>query len=79
MGHGLDIAYCVLFLCTESARFISGQVIYGAPVLSQAQAFPLRGEAFGIAAVGQSGARDEIRAAMAAAGWIETLDFCCAA
>ena len=27
MGHGADIAYCVLFLCTESARFISGQVI----------------------------------------------------
>lgn len=27
MGHGFDIAYCVLFLCTESARFISGQVI----------------------------------------------------
>jgi peroxisomal 2,4-dienoyl-CoA reductase len=26
-GHGADIAYCVLFLCTESARFISGQVI----------------------------------------------------
>ena len=27
MGHGADIAYCVLFLCTASARFISGQVI----------------------------------------------------
>jgi peroxisomal 2,4-dienoyl-CoA reductase len=27
MGHGADIAYCVMFLCTESARFISGQVI----------------------------------------------------
>jgi peroxisomal 2,4-dienoyl-CoA reductase len=27
MGHGFDIAYCVLFLCTDSARFISGQVI----------------------------------------------------
>jgi NAD(P)-dependent dehydrogenase (short-subunit alcohol dehydrogenase family) len=26
-GHGFDIAYCVLFLCTESARFVSGQVI----------------------------------------------------
>ena len=56
-----------------------GQVIYGAPVLSQPEAFKLRGQAFGIAAVGQSGARDEIRAAMAAAGWIETIDFCCAA
>jgi glycosyltransferase involved in cell wall biosynthesis len=56
-----------------------GQVIYGAPVLSQPEAFQLRGQAFGLAAVGQSGARDEIRAAMAAAGWIETVDFCCAA
>jgi peroxisomal 2,4-dienoyl-CoA reductase len=27
MGHGQDIAYCVLFLCTGSARFVSGQVI----------------------------------------------------
>ena len=26
-GHGSDIAHCVLFLCTPSARFISGQVI----------------------------------------------------
>jgi peroxisomal 2,4-dienoyl-CoA reductase len=26
-GHGSDIAYCVLFLCTDSARLISGQVI----------------------------------------------------
>ena len=56
-----------------------GQIIYGARVLSQPEAFQLRGQAFGIAAVGQSGARDEIRAAMAAAGWIETVDFCCAA
>jgi peroxisomal 2,4-dienoyl-CoA reductase len=26
-GHGSDIAYCVLFLCTDAARLISGQVI----------------------------------------------------
>lgn len=56
-----------------------GQVIYGAPVLSQPEAFRLKGQAFGIAAVGQSGARDEIRAAMTAAGWVESVDFCCAA
>jgi glycosyltransferase involved in cell wall biosynthesis len=56
-----------------------GQVIYGARVLSQPEAFQLKGQAFGIAAVGQSGARDEIRAAMAEAGWVETVDFCCAA
>jgi NAD(P)-dependent dehydrogenase (short-subunit alcohol dehydrogenase family) len=27
IGHGADIAYLLLFLCTEAARFISGQVI----------------------------------------------------
>lgn len=27
MGHGQDIANMVLFLCSESARFVSGQVI----------------------------------------------------
>jgi len=26
-GHGTDIAYTVLFLCSPVARFISGQVI----------------------------------------------------
>ncbi len=28
MGHGADIAHTVLFLCTEAARFVSGQVIH---------------------------------------------------
>jgi glycosyltransferase involved in cell wall biosynthesis len=56
-----------------------GQVIYGVRVLSQPEAFPLKGQVFGIAAVGQAGARDEIRAAMAGAGWVEGVDFCCAA
>jgi len=27
VGHGADIAYTVLFLCTPAARFVSGQVI----------------------------------------------------
>jgi peroxisomal 2,4-dienoyl-CoA reductase len=27
VGHGADIAYMVLFLCTPAARFVSGQVI----------------------------------------------------
>jgi 2,4-dienoyl-CoA reductase [(3E)-enoyl-CoA-producing], peroxisomal len=27
MGHGFDIASMVLFLCTDAARFVSGQVI----------------------------------------------------
>jgi 3-oxoacyl-[acyl-carrier protein] reductase len=27
MGHGFDIGFAVLFLCTDAARFVSGQVI----------------------------------------------------
>jgi NAD(P)-dependent dehydrogenase (short-subunit alcohol dehydrogenase family) len=27
MGHGSDIGYLALFLCSPAARFISGQVI----------------------------------------------------
>jgi NAD(P)-dependent dehydrogenase (short-subunit alcohol dehydrogenase family) len=27
MGHGNDIAYMVLFICSPAARFLSGQVI----------------------------------------------------
>jgi hypothetical protein len=26
-GHGADIAFTVLFLCTPAARFLSGQVL----------------------------------------------------
>jgi glycosyltransferase involved in cell wall biosynthesis len=56
-----------------------GQRIYGAPVLSLPEALTRRGEAFGLAAVGQPGARAEIRAALTAAGWVEGVDFCCVA
>lgn len=56
-----------------------GQRIYGAPVLSLPEALARRGEAFGLAGVGQPGARAEIRAHLAAAGWIEGTDFCCVA
>ena len=27
IGHGADIAYMVLYLCSPAARFVSGQVI----------------------------------------------------
>ncbi len=27
MGHGFDIAYLVLFLCTAAARLVNGQII----------------------------------------------------
>jgi glycosyltransferase involved in cell wall biosynthesis len=56
-----------------------GQRIYDAPVLSLREALTRRGEAFGLAGVGQAGAREEIRAALTAAGWIEGVDFCCVA
>jgi glycosyltransferase involved in cell wall biosynthesis len=56
-----------------------GMSIYGAPVLSDDQAFCLRGTAFGLAAVGQSGVRDTLRAELTRAGWLEGEDFCCVA
>nr|PZN89989.1 MAG: glycosyl transferase family 2 [bacterium] len=51
-----------------------GQAIYGAPVVSPAQIHRFRG-ALALAAVGSPGARDEIRAALTAAGWREGADF----
>jgi GT2 family glycosyltransferase len=56
-----------------------GQSIYGAPVLSLPDALARRGAPFGLAAVGQAGAREEIRATLRAADWIEGQDFCCVA
>jgi glycosyltransferase involved in cell wall biosynthesis len=56
-----------------------GQRIYDAPVLSYPEALARRGQAFGLAAVGQAGARDEIRLSLTGAGWIEGVDFCCVA
>jgi glycosyltransferase involved in cell wall biosynthesis len=56
-----------------------GMSIYGAPVLDVAQALRLRGTAFSLAAVGQPGARDRIRADLTRAGWAEGIDFCAVA
>jgi glycosyltransferase involved in cell wall biosynthesis len=55
-----------------------GQRIYGAMVYSQAEGLTLR-EAFGLAAVGQPGAREELRATLKESGWRETIDFRCVA
>lgn len=43
MGHGQDIAYTVLFLCSDSARFVSGQVLAvdGAGTVDQLKLGPL--------------------------------------
>jgi glycosyltransferase involved in cell wall biosynthesis len=56
-----------------------GQEIYGVKVLDQAEGLKRRGAAFGLAAVGQPGAREELRRTLTDAGWIETEDFRCAA
>lgn len=56
-----------------------GQRIYDAPVFSLPEALERRGHAFGLAGVGQAGARAEIRAALVGAGWVEGHDFCCVA
>lgn len=56
-----------------------GMTIYNAPVLSDEQAFALQGSAFGLAAVGQPGARERIRSDLARAGWVDGEDFCCVA
>lgn len=55
-----------------------GQEIHGAPVVAPEDVDRFRG-AFCVAAVGQPGARAEIRSALAAAGWRETKDFCAVA
>lgn len=56
-----------------------GQTPYGIPVIGQEEALGLRGQAFGLAAVGQPGGREELRACLTAAGWVEGEDFRCVA
>ncbi|HWV58042.1 MAG TPA: hypothetical protein VNZ57_11385, partial [Longimicrobiales bacterium] len=52
-----------------------GQTIHGAPVIAPAGIEAFRG-AFALGAVGSPGAREEIRAALNAAGWREMEDYC---
>lgn len=56
-----------------------GQEIYGVRVLDQAGGLARRGEVFGMAAVGQPGAREELRSTLRAAGWVEGEEFRCVA
>jgi GT2 family glycosyltransferase len=56
-----------------------GQHIYGAPVLNQEEGLKLKGRAFGLAAVGQAGVREELRTTLSEAGWVEGEDFRCVA
>ena len=51
-----------------------GQEIHGAPVISPGEVERVRG-ALALAAVGQPGARTEIRGALSRLGWIEGTDF----
>lgn len=55
-----------------------GQEVHGAPVVQPAEIGRFRG-AFCVAAVGQEGAREEIRAALRVGGWREMKDFCAVA
>jgi len=55
-----------------------GQEIHGAPVLEPSGIDRLKG-AFCVAAVGQPGARTEIRSSLVAAGWREMVDYCAVA
>lgn len=56
-----------------------GQEIYGVRVLDQAAGLARRGQVFGLAAVGQPGAREELRATLRSAGWVEGEEFRCVA
>ena len=55
-----------------------GQTIHGAPVVGPRALRTYRG-CYALAAVGQPGAREEIRAALSGAGWREVEDFCAVA
>ena len=55
-----------------------GQTIHGAPVVGPDAINTYRG-CYTVAAVGQPGAREEIRVALLAAGWIEVEEFCAVA
>lgn len=55
-----------------------GQSIHGAPVVEPARIEEFR-DGFTLAAVGQAGARAEIRQALEAAGWRDGVDFCAVA
>jgi len=56
-----------------------GQTVHGVPVLNRWEAFRLRGRAFGVAALGQPGARAELRQALVSADWVEGVHFRCVA
>jgi glycosyltransferase involved in cell wall biosynthesis len=74
----MAIGVCLQAFVEVDARKI-GQRIYGAPVLSAPEGLGLRGKGFGLAAVGQPGGREELRAMLHAAGWEEGTDFRCVA
>lgn len=56
-----------------------GQSLHGLPVYGLSDALALRGEVFGLGALGQPGARQNLRTALAHYGWSELDDFCCVA
>lgn len=72
--EGLDIRAFV----DVDPRKVGGEM-YGAPVLAQEEGCRLRGEGYGLVALGQPGAREGARQLLRDAGWEECQDFrCCA-
>ena len=60
----------------------AGQIdheIHGIPVIGEAEAAERKGRVFGLAALGEPGARETVRHSLDEAGWIEGVDFCCVA
>jgi hypothetical protein len=73
MRSGVSIAAFV-----DLDRRKIGQVIHGAPVIAP-DALGGIGDVYVVAAVGQAGAREEIRASLAAMGKVEVRDWCAVA
>lgn len=56
-----------------------GRLIYRIPILDQSEARRLRGQGYGLVALGQPGARQGARGLLQQAGWVECRDFRCVA
>jgi len=73
-GEGAHVSAFVDVDPRKVGRFLSG-----IPILDQHAGERLCGQAFGLAAVGQPGAREQLRGLLTDAGWVECVDFRCVA
>lgn len=78
---GKAMARCVAETGAEVCGFVDldprriGQTIHGKRVFPRQVGLALRGRAFGLAAVGRPGAREELAGVIRDAGWVEGEDF----